>query len=154
MAGRGKAEAMALITDEGYATLPTAGSIATDSLDGLLTAMQNWKVANVGGQWFIDVSPLARTAIDAGLAARVGDDGRTLLKLTAAGRAMVTRIHANRLLAQARQSTQDYRRGKADALALARPQTLRRWRNTAALVAFGLGMFTAGTATAVLAMQV
>lgn len=150
MAGGGTAQTVDEATDRFAADRAALGDI-TEPMAEVLTAVHGWRVAKVGDQWAIDVSRLARVALRAGLVARVGEDGRTLLKLTAAGRAAVTRIHADRRLAASRLLTLAYRRGVEITKEATAPLPVRRWRSAAAVLTFGLGMFAAGLVVAVLA---
>lgn len=102
----------------------------TDSMAELLTAARDYRVVNVGGRWVIDVSWLARVALDAGLVAQVGEVDRTLLRLTRSGRAAVARVWGLRALAEAVRAARTYSSGHeagvADERAAAAEQARRR----------------------------
>ncbi|MFC0504166.1 hypothetical protein [Micromonospora costi] len=146
----GKAQALAP-TVEQIATDQAVRGDVTESMAEMLTAVRDVRVANVGGRWVIDVSWLARVALDAGLVARVGELDRTVLKLTRVGRETVTRVYAERALAEllrlARRYQQVREEAEADAAEAAAQKTRRHYIVTALAVAAG---FTAGALTVVL----
>ncbi|MFY1595550.1 hypothetical protein [Micromonospora sp. WMMD737] len=151
--GGGKTAAVAQVIAE--ATRP-AGHSAGD-LEELLIAVRAGRVVAIGSRWVIDVSWLARAAIDAGLTAKVGVEDQARLKLTTAGRVTVSRLCADRVLAEAKRIARAHRRGReraeqehADRVAA---QGRQSTRSAVGAALFGLGMFAAGAATTYLALR-
>jgi hypothetical protein len=146
----GKADAvnttLARLTQEAAAQT-VAGDI-TEQMAEVLTAARDNRVEVVGGRWVIDVSWWSRVAMRAHLAACDTDrNGRAVLKLTDAGRAMVTRIWAARVLADAlrvanaRRNGFQYAQQLADAEAAQRAEQRRRTRPGRALREAALWLF-------------
>ncbi|MCX5066722.1 hypothetical protein OOJ91_12610 [Micromonospora lupini] len=152
---------MALLTEEAHSPTPAAGSAGTIALDELVTAIRHGRVVAIGSRWVIDVSRDARTAIDLGLAAKVGVEDQARLKLTRAGRFAFTFLHSARVLAVQKAIVQARQRGRDEvhaeaadrAAEVAEAAHRRRWLRTARQLAGAVLLLAAGAAIAILAMQ-